>query len=148
MPSALIRALTERHRLPAVGPDTIDAFLASAAGEPAAALILFAGDPVRWPEANDVAAVLPELIKAFAGEVRGAVVRRDAEDALKARFGVVVFPSIAVVRSGQTLTTIAKMRDWGNYCARIRAALASDARSPSAAGPRTEFRFAGARNEA
>ncbi len=37
MPSALIRALTERHRLPAVGADTIDAFLSSAAGDPEAA---------------------------------------------------------------------------------------------------------------
>ncbi len=148
MPSALIRALTERHRLPAVGADTIDAFLASAAGEPSAALILFAGDPIRWPEANDVAAILPELIKAFPGEVRGAVVRRDAEDALKARFGVVVFPSVAVVRGGLTLATIAKMRDWGDYCARIRAALASDAAPPAAAGPRTEIRFVGARSQA
>ena len=72
MPSALICALTERHRLPAVGADTIDAFLSSAAGDPEAALVLFAGDPIRWPEASYVAAILPELIKAFAGEVHSS----------------------------------------------------------------------------
>ena len=65
MPSALIRALAERHGLPVVDDAPIDAFLAPAAGEPPAALILFAGDPARWPEANDVAAILPELSRRF-----------------------------------------------------------------------------------
>ena len=149
MPSALIRALSQRHGLPVVDAETVDPFLAGSPGEPAAALVLFAGDPVRWPEANDAAVILPELLEAFAGALRGAVVARTAEEALKSRFGVVVFPSIAVVSDGRTLATIAKVRDWADYCARIRAALAGDAEpARTGAGPRTDIRFAGARSDA
>lgn len=149
MPSPLLRALSQKHGLPVVDPATIDAFLAPAPGEPAAALLLFAGDPARWPEANDVAVILPELLKTFAGELRGAVVARAAEDALKSRFGVVVFPSIAIVRDGQTLAAIAKVRDWSDYCACIRAALAGETEpAKPGAGPRTDIRFTGARSDA
>jgi hydrogenase-1 operon protein HyaE len=148
MSSALFRALSERHGLPVVDPETIDAILAPAPGEPEAALLLFAGDPVRWPEADDVAVILPELIEAFPGELRGAVVARAAEEALKVRFGVVVFPSIVVVRAGAALATIAKVRDWADYRARIRAALDGDAPARAGAGPRTEIRFVGTRSDA
>ena len=148
MPSALLRALSERHRLPVVDAGSIDAFLDAGSGESKAALILFAGDPARWPEANDVAVVLPQLLQAFAGALRGAVVAQAAEDALKGRFGVVVFPSIVVVRDGRTLATIAKIRDWADYCARIRAALASGAETKPGVGPRTEIRYVRAGSDA
>ncbi|RBP11226.1 hydrogenase-1 operon protein HyaE [Roseiarcus fermentans] len=144
MPSALIRALAERHRLPVVDERTIDACLAPAAGEPPAALVLFTGDPARWPEADDAAVILPELIRAFPGQLRGAVVARAAEEGLKSRFGVAVFPSIALVRGGETLVTIAKVRDWAEYCARIRAALADGAEpARRSQGPKPSIRLVG-----
>ena len=148
MTSALIRALSERHGLPVVDDSSIDAFLVARPGEPPAALLVFAGDPVRWPEANDVAVIVPELLKAFPGAMRGAVVAGAAEEALKSRFGVVVFPSLVVVRGTETLTTIAKIRDWADYCARIGAALADGAAPAKAgAGPRTKIRFVPAGSE-
>ncbi len=149
MPSALIRALSHQHGLPVVDAETVDAFLAQrpdGPDRPAAALVLFAGDPARWPEADDVAVIMPELLRAFRGELRGAVVARTAEEALKSRFGVVVFPSIAVVRDGETLATIAKVRDWADYRARIRAALDGAETARAGAGPRTEIRFVSARS--
>ena len=48
-------------------------------------VVLLAGDPVRFPEGVDVAAVLPELMKAFPQRFTVAVVPRDNEDAVAKR---------------------------------------------------------------
>ena len=42
-------------------------------------LLLFAGDPAQRVEAMDVAVIFPELLKAFRGRLRGAVVAAGAE---------------------------------------------------------------------
>ncbi len=146
MPSALVRALTERHGLPRVDASSIDAFLAPAVGEAACTLLFFAGDPAQRSETDDVAVVAPQLLAAFAGRLRGAVVAREAEEQLKARFGVVVMPSLVVVRDGLPLTTIAKIRDWTEYLEKIGACLSDGARPrPRGEGPKTEFLHSGQR---
>ena len=58
--------------LPEVDVSTVDAFLADVDSAGAVAVLLSAGDPARFPEALDVAIVLPELITAFQGRLRGA----------------------------------------------------------------------------
>ena len=78
-------------------------------------------------ESDDVAVVLPELLKAFAGRFRGAVIALAAEDRLKLRFGVVMAPSLVVARGAETLDVITKIRDWSDYVARLSAALAPNA---------------------
>ena len=100
-------------------------------------------------ESDDVAVVLPELLKAFAGRLRAAVIALGAEDKLKARFQVVMAASLAVVRGADTLDVISKIRDWSEYVTRLSAALAPDA----AALPRSEklnaaIRINGARVDA
>ncbi|MGO4869362.1 MAG: hydrogenase accessory protein [Roseiarcus sp.] len=146
MPSALVRALRERHGLPVVDTATIDAFLAPAEGEAEHALLFFTGDPKQRLESDDVAVVLPALVEAFGGRVRAAVVAREAEEALKSRFQVVVMPSLALTRRGETLAVLPKIKDWAEYLAKIGAALAPDALALKAgAGPRTEFQFSGQR---
>ena len=149
MPSALVRALIERHRLPVVDAASIDAFLQPAAGEASCALLLFTGDPTQRMESDDVAVVLPELIAAFSGALRGGVVARGQEDALKARFGVVVMPSLVVARANDTLAVIPKIRDWSEYVSRISACLKPGAPVlKPGAGPKTEISYSGARSHA
>jgi hydrogenase-1 operon protein HyaE len=146
MPSALVRALHERRGLPLIDASTIDVFLEPAAGESKHALLLFAGDAKQRAESDDVAVVLPELLKAFGGRLRGGVVALAAEGELKARFHVVVAPSLVVTRGQETVAVIPKIRDWSEYVERIGAALAPDAPAMKAgAGPKTEFSVAGAR---
>ena len=146
MPSALVRALSQRHGLPVVDAGSIDAFLAPAAGEAVHALLFFSGDPAQRSETNDVAVVMPELLAAFAGALRGAV---GDEDALKTRFGVVVMPSLVVTRGGEPLAVIAKIRDWSEYVERIRACLIEGAPAlKPGAGPKTEIRYSGQRTSA
>lgn len=140
MTTPLISALAERHGLPTIDETTIDAFLAPAEGEAAHALLFFTGDPAQRAETSDVAVVLPEILAAFQRRLRGAVVARSAETVLAARFRVVVHPSLVVVRDGQPLAVMPKIRDWSEYLATIEAALAPGA-APVAAerGPRVEF---------
>ena len=92
---------------------------------------------------------MPELLAAFAGALRGAVVARGDEDALKTRCGVVVMPSLVVTRGGEPLAVIAKIRDWSEYVERIRACLIEGAPAlKPGAGPKTEIRYSGQRTSA
>jgi hydrogenase-1 operon protein HyaE len=108
-----------RRGLPEVDAATVDHFLGSADEAGAVAVLLSAGDPARFPEAIDVAVVLPELVDAFQGRLRGAVIAHGAESELGQRFGVRVQPTLIFVAKGETLGLIAKIQDWSIYIDRI-----------------------------
>lgn len=144
MPSPLLRALSEKHGVVLVDEASIDAFLQPAAGEPAHALLFFAGDPAQRSETHDVAVILPQLVEAFVGRLRPAIIARTAEDALKGRFGVFVFPSLVVTRGGEPLGVLPKVYDWAEYLARIEQWLQPDAPPlGTASGPRVQITFSG-----
>ena len=145
MPSALIRALATRHGLPTVDASSIEAFLAPGRDEPEHAILFFTGDPVQRGESDDVAVVLPQILAAFAGRVRAAVVARAAEDALKARFHVFVLPSLAITRGAIPIAVIPKIKDWSDYVRIVGEALAPDAPAMKTGdGPKTKFSYSGA----
>lgn len=127
MPSPVIRALAARTGLTFVDAITIDAFLAPAAGKPAHALLFFTGDPSQRIETADVAVVLPELLAAFGGRLRAAIVSREAEAALQSRFHVVVVPSLAITRGDVPVGVLPRIRDWSDYVATIERCLDPDA---------------------
>jgi hydrogenase-1 operon protein HyaE len=87
-------------------------------------VVLLAGDPVRFPEGQDVAAVLPELMKSFPNRFQIAVVPRDNEDAVARRYGSQRWPTLLFFRDGQYVTAIAGMQDWDVYLSGVAAALA------------------------
>lgn len=97
-------------------------------------VVLLAGDPVRFPEGVDVAAVLPELMKAFPQRFAVAVVPRDSEDAVARRYGSQRWPSLLFFRDGQYVTAIAGMQDWEVYLAGVAAALAMPPSRPPTIG--------------
>ena len=123
MATILVQALTERYGLPVIDETSIGAFLAPAVGEPSHAILFFTGDGSQRAETNDVAVVLPELLRAFAGRLRAAVVARDAEDRLKTRFHVYAMPSLAVTRGGEPVGVLPKVYDWADYIVKINAFL-------------------------
>lgn len=86
-------------------------------------VVLLAGDAVRFPEGQDVAAVLPELMKSFPARFVVAVVPRDSEDAVARRYGCQRWPSLLFFRGGQYVTAIAGMQDWDVYLQGVAAAL-------------------------
>lgn len=130
--SALIAALASQHGLSTVDTETLDAFLAPAAGKPEHALLFFTGDPDQRNDSGDVAVVLPELLAAFPCRFRAGVIARSAEAALKARCQVDVFPSLVVLRGQAVVDVLPRIRDWSEYLDRLGAALRPDAPAFSA----------------
>jgi hydrogenase-1 operon protein HyaE len=149
MSAPLLDALVTRHGLPLIGAAEIDAFLAPATGEPPHTVLFFTGDPAQRGETNDVAVVLPQLLAQFAGRLRGGVISRAAEDALRGRFHVIVYPSLVVTRAGEMLGVIAKIKDWSDYVTQIGEWLEPDAPVMAAGqGPRTQITRSGRSIEA
>jgi hydrogenase-1 operon protein HyaE len=143
MASPLLRDLSEKHGVVAVDEASIDAFLTVApndgTGEAKHNILFFAGDPAQRGETHDVAIILPQLLEAFAGRLRAAIVATRAEAALKQRFHVGVFPSLVVTRGHETLGVLPKVYDWPDYIARIEAMLKPGAPAlVVASGPRVE----------
>jgi hydrogenase-1 operon protein HyaE len=144
MPSFLIRALSERMQLPVIDDTNVDAFLAPGAAEPDHTLLFFTGDPDQRSESNDVAVVMPEILQSFQGKLRGAVVLRAAEEKLRARFHVVIMPSMVVTRREDVMGVLPKVRDWSDYMDKIGAWLQPGVPAmPPSAGPKVEINYTG-----
>jgi hydrogenase-1 operon protein HyaE len=95
-------------------------------------VILLAGDPVRFPEALDLAVVLPELRQHFAQRFAIGVATREHEDAIARRYGSIRWPALVFVRDGQYVTVLSGMLDWQVYVERVGEALAMPAsRAPT-----------------
>ena len=103
-----------------VTPASIEAFEA----RPGHAVLYFGGDPVRFPEALDVAVVLPELHALLGGFAVG-IVPREVEDALARRYAVQRWPSLVFLRDGGFLGTVSGMKDWDDYVREVLATLAA-----------------------
>jgi hydrogenase-1 operon protein HyaE len=71
-------------------------------------------------ETPDVAIILPELVKAFAGAFHVGVVAADYEEAVRERFDVWPTPSLIFVENAARIGVIAKVRDWSDYLMEIR----------------------------
>lgn len=107
-----------------------DAFLA----RPGTHLLCFCGDPVRFPEALDVAVVLPELRRASGDAFDIGVVARADEDAIARRWGVQRWPSLVAVRDGLWLGSLAGMQDWDVYLRELAALLSATPKRPPTIG--------------
>lgn len=111
--SPLVSRLTTDHGMPLVDEAGIPA------GPGLTALFL----PGNSGESGDVAVILPELVKAFAGRMSAVVAAPEAEKALAARFAVFVTPALVFLRDGRDVATVTKVRDWADYGATVRSLL-------------------------
>lgn len=128
----LLAQLVSKHQAPWIDFDNIDAWLTSQQGDH---VLLFAGDPVRFPEAVDVAVVLPELQKVSASVGRPfgmAVAVPETAEALAKKYGSQRWPTLMFFRSGHYVTTLSGMHDWSDYLTLLAQALAAPAsRAPT-----------------
>lgn len=102
-----------------ITPESHDAF-AQGAGD---RVLFFSGDPVRFPEGQDVAVVLPELQRAYPGRFVVGVVPVSCEDTIARRYGSQRWPSLVFLRDGHYVDVLAGMHDWTDYVALIGQAL-------------------------
>jgi hydrogenase-1 operon protein HyaE len=119
----LLAQLVQQHSAQWVDLDNIDAWLAQQQGDQ---VLLFAGDPIRFPEALDVAVVLPELQKVCAksGHAFGmAVAVPECAEVLAKKFGSQRWPTLMFFRAGQYVTTVSGMHDWTDYVTLVVQAL-------------------------
>ncbi|HQS09274.1 MAG: hydrogenase [Rhizobiales bacterium 24-66-13] len=77
-------------------------------------------------ETPDIAVVLPELVRALdhgrrplTGAVAGPAIERILREAM-----ALALPAIVVLRDGEPIGSIARMRDWDEYLARLGTVLA------------------------
>ena len=140
MPSPLIDSLTQAQGYPLVSDHDLQAFLTAHAHS----ILFFTEDPDRYPESNDVAVILPELMKVFGDRCAAAVVRRESEKKLQQRFGFSAWPALVVMRGEDYLGAISRVQDWGDYLSELDRLLAAEPTRPPGIGiPVVEERGAG-----
>ena len=122
MISRMIERLTSDLGYAVVDEGSVDPF----AQEHEHCVLFFTEDPSAFPETNDVAVILPELVNAFADRLVPAVVARSAERVLKTRYGFSSWPALVFLRRGQYLGAIARVQDWEFYLGEIERILASE----------------------
>ncbi|MES9838227.1 MAG: hypothetical protein AB2660_09540 [Candidatus Thiodiazotropha sp.] len=128
MPSPLIRDLIENKAIPTVTVKTLDDFVRSHSH----CLLFFTENPQQFPESNDVAVVLPLLMAEFGDRFRVAVVDRESERQLHARFPFDGWPALVMLKDGAYVGAISRMRDWDVYLNEIeRLLIAQPSPSPS-----------------
>ncbi|RWB51125.1 MAG: hydrogenase-1 expression HyaE [Mesorhizobium sp.] len=126
--SPLLSTMIERHGMTIVDEMTVDAF----AENHDFTALFFPGDWQRLVESNDVAVILPELVAAFHGVFKAAVVAKESERKLQSRYRFNAFPALVFLRNGEYLGVIKRVLDWEDYLGEISSILA---REPSAPPP-------------
>jgi hydrogenase-1 operon protein HyaE len=126
MSSPLIEALVSRHGFAVVDEDALDAFLAANAHS----VLFFPGDAERLVESNDVAVILPEILKVYGKKLTPALVSKASERQLQRRFRFNAFPSLVFMRGAGYLGVLSRVLDWSDYMAEIPAMLARDVSEP------------------
>jgi hydrogenase-1 operon protein HyaE len=86
-------------------------------------VLFFSEDPNKIRESLDVAVVLPELQAAFP-QLAAALIDRDAEQALQARYFFVTWPALVFLKRGDFLGTIIRIQNWDDYLQQITEILA------------------------
>jgi hydrogenase-1 operon protein HyaE len=125
MPSPLIDALTERHGFTAVNERSLDDFLKANAES----VLFFAGDSERLVESDDVAVILPQILKKFPG-LSPALVEKAAERPLQLRFRFNAFPALVFLRGDGYLGSISRLLGWQDYLTDIAEILAREPCAP------------------
>lgn len=120
--SPLIESIIERENLPVVTSETLGDF-AQGNGD---TILFVTGDWSRHVEVNDVAVILPEILKASNGALKAAVLGRDSERKIQTTYRFSKFPSLIFLRDGEYLGTIQKVLDWQDYITEINTILAGD----------------------
>jgi len=121
MSHPLIERLTGALGYPLLDAASLDARVQA---EPFS-MLFFAGDPKRFPEALDVAVILPELVRAFP-QLAPALIAGEDEASLQGRYGFTVWPSLVFLKQGRYLGCLSRVLNWSEYLERIPAILASE----------------------
>ena len=128
----LIEQLFSRHGCVEVGTDEHETFAAG----PGNALLVFTEDPMRFKETLDLAVIVPQLQRAFAGAFRTGVLLPEAARKLQPRYGFARWPALVLLRDGRYVGAIDGLRNWDDYLETMKALLqAAPSRPPTVGIP-------------
>ena len=130
----LIAQLFTKHGFAAVTAADLDAFVS----ERGHALLVFTEDPLRVKETLDLAVIVPELARAFAGRFRVGVLLPDAARQVHPRYGFRRWPAFVVLRDGAYVGAVDGLLNWDEYLETVARLLdAPPARPPTIGIPVT-----------
>lgn len=124
--SPLVQNMIEHHGYPVLSEATLADFLASS-GE---VVLFFTENAGKFPETNDVAMILPELVKAFGERFTAAVPALADQRRLQLHYGFREWPTLVFLRHGDYLGAVSRVQDWNVYLAEINHILACEPSSP------------------
>jgi len=111
MPSPLIKAMIEQYNYPVLNIDNIDEYIQSQKD----CILFFTENPTRFPESDDVAMILPELVKEYGDRFSAAVIEQASQRKLQARYDFREWPTLVFLRKGEYLGAISRVQDWSDY---------------------------------
>jgi len=123
MPSPLINRLIDELGYPHLDQNDFEEFIQATPFS----VLFFTEQPKRFPESDDVAVILPELVKSFP-QLTPAVISSDFEKSLQGRYNFAVWPALVFLKDGRYLGAITKVQDWDIYCAEIGSILSLEPR--------------------
>lgn len=106
----------------------------SFSAQPGPTVLFFSEDPARYRETLDLAVILPEIARAFAGRFRVGALLPETARAMAVRFGVRRWPALVVLRDGDYVGAIEGLRNWDEYCTEVAHLLAAPASRPPSIG--------------
>jgi hydrogenase-1 operon protein HyaE len=115
---------------PALDASDFDAW----AARPGHALVVFSEDPVLYRETLDLAVIVPELARAFAGRFRVGLLLQAPARALAPRYGFRRWPALVMLRDGQYVGAIDGLRDWREYLDEVGRLLEAEPTRPPTVG--------------
>ena len=124
--SPLVQNMIAQYDFPVLTAGELEAFLET---HPEVVLF-FTENATKFPETNDVAMILPELVKAFDGRFSAAVVSLADQCKLQMRYGFREWPTLVFLRGGEYLGAISRVQDWNIYLDEINRILASEPSAP------------------
>lgn len=130
MPSTLIKMMIEQYNYPVLNTDTLDEFINSQRE----CVLFFTENPTRFPESDDVAMILPELVSEYGNRFSAAVIAQDSQRKLQGRYGFTEWPTLVFLREGKFLGTISRVQDWNDYILKINELLTSETKATPGIG--------------
>jgi len=128
MPRPPLAQLQSRHGLPLLDADNYHGFVHGNDD----VVLFFSNDPDLFLESHDMAVILPELLKTFPGQLKGAVIDQSIERELQASFRFGSWPALVFLRRGEYLDAITGLRDWPEFRHEFSRILASEPQQPPA----------------
>jgi len=111
MTSPLIDKLIQQYQYPLLDADNYANFVYAYDD----VVLFFPGNPDQFPESNDVAVILPELLKAFTPPLQAAVIGAGIERELQRQFRFTRWPALVFLKQGGYLGALTGILNWQDY---------------------------------